>query len=64
MAEELTYSTRSFHSNKKRKSSENDDMIFITSNVYRVYLSDIEEPVQYESQPWTISGKTRNNIIC
>ena len=60
MAEELTYSTRSVNSNKKRKVSEKDDMNFLTHNVDRVYISENGTLTQLESHMWTTSGKTRS----
>ena len=56
-AEELTYSTRSVTS-KKRKLSEKYDVNLLTHNVDKVYISDKEPFTQLESHIRTTSGTT------
>ena len=56
-AEELTYSTQSVTS-KKRKISEKYDMNFLTHNVDKVYISDKKLLTQLESHVKTTSGTT------
>ena len=55
---ELTYSTISIHSNKKkRKVSEEQEISFITHDIDRVDLSDEEPMIQSEYNIFTASGK-------
>ena len=62
MAEELIFSTSSIHSCKE-KNSESDDMNFLTHDVDKVYLSDVEPLSQFESTLWTTSGNSKLHKI-